>query len=134
MVLVKLQSVIFLNVRVNIEGNLRKISKVRENNMSAPVNFLTWIMFSRCRFPPGCLVIFKSRRPGWWHSSQWTRRTFMIEWPVCFTWWYRGIWPQFDNRINFRWWMVIRLASEIYLRYHFVAIVWQWNRTNYAVS
>jgi hypothetical protein len=44
--------------------------------MSVQVNFLTWIMFSRCRFPPGCLVIFRSRRPGWWHSSQWTRPTF----------------------------------------------------------
>ena len=52
----------------------------------------------------------------------------IYKWPVCFTGWYRGIWWQFDNRINFRWWMGIRLASEIYSRYHFVAIAWQWNR------
>ena len=94
----------------------------KRNKMSVPVNFLTWIMFSRC------LVVFRSRRPGWWHFSQWTRPTFTIEWPVCFTWWYRGIWWQFDKGINFRWWMRIRLASEIYSRYHFVAIAWQWNR------
>ena len=41
MILVKLQSVTFLNVMMNIEGNLRKISAVRENGMSVQVNFLT---------------------------------------------------------------------------------------------
>ena len=109
-----------------IEGYLRKISAVRENDMSVPVNFLTWISVSRCcGVPHGCLIIFRSRRPGWWHSSQWTCPTFAIEWPVCFTWWYRGIWRQFDNRINFQWWMGIRrLASRIYSRYHFVVIAW----------
>jgi len=39
-----------------------------------------------------------SRRPGWWHSSQWTRPTFTIEWPVCFTWWY--IEECYDNLIT----------------------------------
>ena len=37
MALVKLQSVTFLNVRMNIEGNPRKISAVREYGMSVPV-------------------------------------------------------------------------------------------------
>ena len=41
MAVVKPQSVTFLNVRMNIEGYLRKIWAVRENDMSVPVNFLT---------------------------------------------------------------------------------------------
>ena len=69
------------------------IGSKRKRHVS--VNFLIWIMFSRC------LVIFRSRRPRWWNSSQWTRSMFMIKWPVYFTWWYRGIWRQFDNGINF---------------------------------
>ena len=41
MILVKLQSVTSLNAKMNIEGNPRKISAVREYSMSVPVNFLT---------------------------------------------------------------------------------------------
>jgi hypothetical protein len=95
--------------------------------MSVQVNFLTWIMFSRCRFFPWM--------PRYLPKQKTRMMTFLsmnssniYKWPVCFTGWYRGIWWQFDNRINFRWWMGIRLASEIYSRYHFVAIAWQWNR------